>query len=406
MLMTIDSPYTCLWCWALVLGHRAIFAGSTWNWAVLGIVIGLGILAKYTMILFFASLGLFLLFSPKYRHLFFRPGLWLCVIIAGVFSLPILYWNAAHDWVGLWHVRQLAGVSHEDSRFHWYGPVLFLTTQCGLLMGLWFIVWLRGMWAGRPWRETDSPRLYLWWMSAFTFIFFLGFSFTTNGCEPNWPVAGYLSGMVLAAGWLAEEAKRVAGWHRVLFRFGIATACILGIALTALLHVTPQLTPVLAAMVPPPDEESVAPIRRLDPTTRMRGWQTLARALDQEIDRLRAQGIEPIVVGCTWNLPGELAFYSQRKPEVFSLGLALGYRHSQYDFWQPNPVSDPEQFVGRTFLFIGDHHEIRNTNAFADVALPLMVRHQEAGVPVAVWQITVCRGFRGFTADPANGKRF
>ena len=41
-LMTIDAPYTCCWGWALVLGHRAIFRGSTgpgrssawcWGWA-------------------------------------------------------------------------------------------------------------------------------------------------------------------------------------------------------------------------------------------------------------------------------------------------------------------------------------------------------------------------------------
>src|SRR5437762_4157834 len=31
-LMTIDSPYTCLWGWALVVGHCALFRGSWWAW--------------------------------------------------------------------------------------------------------------------------------------------------------------------------------------------------------------------------------------------------------------------------------------------------------------------------------------------------------------------------------------
>src|SRR5262245_60551739 len=51
LLMTIDAPYTCLWGWALVLGHRAIFRRSAWAWPLAGLVVGLGILAKYTMVL-------------------------------------------------------------------------------------------------------------------------------------------------------------------------------------------------------------------------------------------------------------------------------------------------------------------------------------------------------------------
>jgi len=44
-LMTIDSPYTCCWAWALVLGHRAVFRGCGWAWPLLGVIVGLGILA-------------------------------------------------------------------------------------------------------------------------------------------------------------------------------------------------------------------------------------------------------------------------------------------------------------------------------------------------------------------------
>lgn len=63
-LMTIDAPYTCCWTWALVFGHQAIFRRSRWAWPATGIVVGLGILAKYTMVLWVPSVSLFLLFSP------------------------------------------------------------------------------------------------------------------------------------------------------------------------------------------------------------------------------------------------------------------------------------------------------------------------------------------------------
>ena len=67
-LMTIDAPYTCLWGWALVAGHGAVFRPARGLWALTGLLIGLGILAKYTMIVWLPSLGLFLLTSPEHRR--------------------------------------------------------------------------------------------------------------------------------------------------------------------------------------------------------------------------------------------------------------------------------------------------------------------------------------------------
>src|SRR5262249_23717792 len=73
-LMTIDAPYTCCWGWALVLGHRAVFRNSRLSWLGAGLLVGLGILAKYTMVLWPASLGLFLLVTPARRHLLSQRG--------------------------------------------------------------------------------------------------------------------------------------------------------------------------------------------------------------------------------------------------------------------------------------------------------------------------------------------
>src|SRR5205807_4959163 len=66
-LMTIDAPYTCCWGWALVLAYRALTTQSNWAWAGAGLLVGLGILAKYTMVLWLPSFTLFLLATPTYR---------------------------------------------------------------------------------------------------------------------------------------------------------------------------------------------------------------------------------------------------------------------------------------------------------------------------------------------------
>src|SRR4051812_44622160 len=121
-LMTIDAPYTALWGWALVFGHAAAVRGRAWAWPLAGLAVGLGILAKYTAILWLPSVGLFLLTSREHRRSLFRPGFWAAAAVAGLCGLPILYWNARNGWVTVRHVGWQAGVEQRDG-WHWLGPV-------------------------------------------------------------------------------------------------------------------------------------------------------------------------------------------------------------------------------------------------------------------------------------------
>src|SRR5262249_43415312 len=99
MLMTIDAPYTCCWCWALVVGYRALVSQSAWAWLATGLLVGVGVLAKYTMVLWIPSFVLFLFATPAYRPELFRKGFWMMSITAALCTLPIALWNAQNDWV-------------------------------------------------------------------------------------------------------------------------------------------------------------------------------------------------------------------------------------------------------------------------------------------------------------------
>jgi hypothetical protein len=146
------------------------------------------------------------------------------------------------------------------------------------------------------------------------------------------------------------------------------------------------------------------PLRRLDPTCRLRGWRTsLAAAVDRVRERLRREGAEPLVAASVWYEPGELGFYCQGHPVVYSLGLALGDRHSQYDLWRPNPVADAPAFAGATFVYVGGVNDAVR-EAFEQVGPTETVTYQEGNQPVARWTVTVCRGFRGFRALPGDAQ--
>jgi hypothetical protein len=402
-LMTIDSPYTCCWGWALVFGYQAVMRRSAWAWPLVGLAVGVGILAKYTMALWLPSLVLFLLTSPAHRRLLRQRGLWLACAVAGVCCLPILVWNAGHDWVTVRHVLRLAGLAHRDASavtgngpsWHWTGPFVYVGTQFALLLGFWFAAWVAALWSSRPWHDINEGTRYLWWLSATTFGVFLAFSVKTNGGEPNWPITAYIAGVVLTAGWLSHRLEGPAGWSRRLTVAGLAAACGLGLGLTLLIHHSDWAYPLLARLAGRPTKQQPLPLRRLDPTCRLRGWHTVGAAVDDLCEELRAEGIEPVVAGTGWALPGEIGFYCAGHPTVYSLGPVVGDRRSQYDYWGPNPVGDKDYFLGKTFIIVGALPE-HFSAWFDSIDPPRAVTHRENGQPVATWTVIVCHGFRGF----------
>jgi 4-amino-4-deoxy-L-arabinose transferase-like glycosyltransferase len=395
-LMTIDAPYTCCWGWALVLTYQAIWRRSAWAWPAAGLVIGLGILAKYTMVLFVPSLGLFLLTSPEHRGLLLRRRFWLLTGVAAACCLPIVVWNMRHDWVTIKHVGRQAGAG---ASVHWEGPLVFVGTQFALLLGFWFVAWAAAMVRHRPWAEPNDRLRYLWWLSAPMFLVFLLFGFKTGGGEPNWPVTAYLSGLVLAAGWLAAQLTGPPGWSRRLLRVGLAGVCLLGVLLNVLVYRSDWAYPLLTRLQGPPTAERPLPVRRLDPTCRLRGWNWLGTEVDGIRKELREAGVEAVVAGASWSLPGELGFYCAGQPVVYSIGPPLGDRRSQYDLWRPNPVNDPDIFRGRTFIVVGATDRALE-GAFERLDPPRVLTYREAGQPVASWIITVGHGFRGFRDVP------
>lgn len=398
-LITIDAPYTCCWGWALVLAYEAIWRRRSWAWPTLGVVIGLGVLAKYTMVLFLPSLILVLLADKFIRPQLVQRGFWIMVLTMAVCCLPIAVWNARHDWVTVRHVLGQAGVSGQG-RLQWVGPLEYVGTQAALLLVFWFVAWIRALAATCPWRQTEPGIHYLWWMSVPTFVIFLLFSARTH-VEPNWPVTAYLSGLVLTVGWLQGEFASRRLWYRRLAWSALLTTLAVGIGLSLWTYDARPIRPMLAWLSGPPSAQHPLPMRRVDPTCRLRGWRTLAHAVDQMRVEERSHGVEPILAATSWTVPGELGFYCAEHPDVYSLGLALGDRHSQYDLWHPNPVDNPDFFRGRTFIVVGDCSE-RLRQAFEGCRRSRTVMFAEDGYTLATWTVTVLDGYRGLDVKPSS----
>jgi hypothetical protein len=326
-----------------------------------------------------------------------KPGFWLFALGSGVGLIPILAWNFANGWVSFKHVgTQAAGDGGSEIR--WLGPLSFAGGQVAFLIGAWFVVWAAAAWSYR--RTTDPARAFLWWASVPVWGLFAVASLKASG-QLNWPAAAYVTGFVLAVAWARE---RLGGPYRKTVAWLVSCGVALGLAGSVLAHYPALMRPVLVSAAGPVTAEQLAPIRKYDPTARLRGWRTLAAEVDAIRDRVRTEtGADPIVAATGWNMPGELGAYCKGHPEAYSLGSAMGDRHSQYDIWRPNPVADAQEFRGRAFVVVGGWPPAE-AKVFERMEPPIVVVYREEGVPVAVWWVWVGYGFNGFPEKPPGDR--
>ncbi len=392
-LMTTDAPFMCAWMWALVFACRSLVRPTWWAWPSAGMCVLVGVLAKHTMVLFVPCLALFLLTAPTWRFQLGRPGFWIMTGVGSLGGVPILAWNAANDWVTLKHTGMHAGVEAEVS-LHWLGPLAFVGTQFAVLLGVWFVVWAQAVWEHRPTRESHLELRFLWWMSAPIVTFFGLFSLLNGGGEANWPLAGYLAGMVLAAGWMRDQWRLGAIWQRHVATLSVAGGAAAGLLLIFAIHAPIQVQPVLLRIAGTAGHADAAPMGRVDPTARLRGWRHLAAEVDRARAGLEARGITPVLAAERWTQAGEMSFYCAGQPRFHCLGLFLEDHATQYDLWRPNPVANPDAFRGRTFLIVGVGLERLNF-AFDNLEPARTVEYRENGALIAVWTIAVGNGYRG-----------
>lgn len=393
VLMTIDPPFLTCWCWALVCAWRAVETNKTAWWAGAGVLTALGILAKYTMMLFPAAVVGFLVFHR--RGEFRRPGVWLFLAGSLLGWVPVVVWNAQHDWVTFRHVFGQVGVSGGGGGLRWTGPLGFAADQLAVAFGFWLVAFLAGAWRFRPARESDPGVRLLWWTSVPAWCLFAAASVVKTG-QANWPAACYAGGLVLAAAW-AREA--LAGSRPRLVVACAVGSAVAGLVVSVVLQFPTLVRPAFVRIVGEPTEHNPFPVRRLDLTARLAGWRELAATVDEVRERVRAEtGREPMIVGTYWTIPGILRFYCAGHPEVYSIGSALGVdRNSQYDVWRPNPVADAQEFRGRTFILVVPGRAGPITE-FDRVEPGLWVVHSDRGIPLSGWEVRVAHGFRGFEA--------
>jgi 4-amino-4-deoxy-L-arabinose transferase-like glycosyltransferase len=109
----------------MVLLLKVIKTNLTTNFFLLGLVLGLGFLAKYAAIYFFLSLLLLLFFDRTSLKSFKNNPLGVVVFLLSfvVVLLPNILWNFTNGWVTLSHTSDNANL--QNLKLNLYEPIKF-----------------------------------------------------------------------------------------------------------------------------------------------------------------------------------------------------------------------------------------------------------------------------------------
>lgn len=200
-IITPDTALVMFWALTLYAFYIGIFESKAKYIYLAGIFAGFGLMSKYTMILVFPSLFLFLLLSKTYRKVLLHKHVYFAFILAFVVFSPVIYWNYQHNWISF-DFQFRHGIA-TDRHFNWPSVGNFIGGQFLIAGPILFLSLLYYTLKNFKSSVTDDKLAFLFWAFAFTFIFF-GYCGLFQLMPANWTGPVCLSSMIFLAYWLAK----------------------------------------------------------------------------------------------------------------------------------------------------------------------------------------------------------
>ena len=381
LLTTIDSPFIVAWILALWALHRALAGGSAVAWLLFGLAVGVGSLAKYTMLFALPGLALYLWLAPEGRRSLRSRGPILALVAALVALTPVLAWNLRTGWVSARHVASQGrgrGFTLEHLAEFLGSQILILTPLVAALLA-----W--GLWVGvrEGFLRRREPYRLLLAFAVPVLAVYLGVGLQGK-VQANWAAAAYPPLALATAGLLVERRAVLGEARRRAQTRLLVAAAVLALGFCAGGHFMSHLD------LP----------RRLDPTARLRGWAELGHAVGLTVERMPDPG-RTFLVSKRYQVASELAFYVPGRPPAYNFNL--GRRLNQYDFWE-----GPDSRLGWDAVYVeegANQLDPRVRAAFTRVDPPVVLQVTRGQQVIRVFSLHRAYGFRGAPA-PAGRTRY
>ena len=191
---TAMIPCAVAMLWSLVRLHES---GNPRWWLAAGLFAGLAMLSKFTAIMLLPAVAAFTLVPDWRRRWLLSPWPWLAALIAVIVFLPVLIWNAEHDWASF-RFQFVRAVATHPLSFRTVGE--FIGLQFGLVGFVLLPVVLSGvtLTAWRGYRTREPVAILLSTAVLVPFLYFLWKSLTLRVGD-TWPMFLWPAGFAATA---------------------------------------------------------------------------------------------------------------------------------------------------------------------------------------------------------------
>jgi hypothetical protein len=161
-------------------------------WLAFGVVAGLGLLTKETILFWGFALVVGLLLTPQRRLLFTRWTLFGGLITLALVS-PFLLWNAVNDWASVQY-----WASYSANHGVAGSPLAFLVNQILIMNPLSLPLWVAGLWY--VFSKRGARYRVFGWAYLILFVLFILLQGKSYFLAPAYPPL-FASGAMLVSGW-------------------------------------------------------------------------------------------------------------------------------------------------------------------------------------------------------------
>ncbi|HET7697093.1 MAG TPA: glycosyltransferase family 39 protein [Vicinamibacterales bacterium] len=320
---------------ALAFVHAISSTRPAW-WVALGVLLGLGLLNKISVLWLGAGMAAVLLLTGARRHLT-TAGPWLTAAIAGALFLPHVVWQIQHGWPTLEFIENAT-----TRKMSPVAPLEFLANQIVVQHPITLPVWTAGLLLlfRRGGQRLDA-RALVWLFVVPAAILLVSGTARANYLSPAFP-------MIFAAGAVAIERMVQRQWLRA----GMVVAIVAAGAVTApaglpVLPVETFIRYAAALRLAPRAEEKTRVGLLPQHYADQFGWPELAR----EVSAVYA-GLSPdergrcAILATNYGRAGAIDFFGRE------LGLPRAISgHNSYYLW------GPRDYTGDVMIIVGGSYE-------------------------------------------------
>ena len=324
------------------------------QWLLLGVLLGLAGLSKYTAVLFIFPIIIYVLMRKRY-DLLYTPKIILSILIAFVIILPVIIWNIQNDWSSFaYQSSHVVG----NSTINWNGFISSIGAQIGAYNPFLAPLAFYGLYKAL---RSQNSTLFLTALFGLVMILFFTYASLYKTALPHWSALFYMLFIPLGTFYMLRISKKY-------LKFAIGFGLILS---------TISYAELGFKFIPQPEYQSLH--------RDIYGWDKIISKANEQISDASSQAL-----GVTnWTLASRAIYYNRNYDSNVYL---IDNRDDQFDVWEKDKP------IGKDLVIINTHSFKKDIDAYMKCSKVIIDNEFDIilnNSKVNTIQLVTCKNYQG-----------